>query len=71
MEEKFQIIIGSPPAYNELVAYILIAGKHFALVSQDDGIDKLKIEFFPESGITEISVALLFNAIQAAKLELQ
>ena len=42
--KKYEIIIGSPIDYEELVAYIVIDGKHVALLSQEEGIEKIKIE---------------------------
>ncbi|MEY4281899.1 MAG: hypothetical protein RLZ39_1311 [Bacteroidota bacterium] len=51
MQKKFEIIIASPLNYEELVAYIVIDGEHVALLNQDEGKDKIKIEFFDEPKI--------------------
>ena len=48
MEKHYQIIIGSPVDYEELVAYITIDDQYIALLNQDEGKDKMKIEFFDE-----------------------
>lgn len=70
MKEKFQIIIGSPLDYEELVAYIVIDGKHTALISQDEGKDKIKIEFFDEPKLGKIDFDLFIEALLEAKKEL-
>jgi hypothetical protein len=67
MEKKYQIIIGSPIDYIELVAYIVIEGKHIALLNQDYGKDKMKIKFFDEPTIKEIDLDIFLEAIHAAK----
>lgn len=64
---NFEIIIGSPVDYEELVAYIVIEGKHIALVNQDDGINKLKIEFFEEPKVAKVDFNIFIEALQAAK----
>jgi len=70
MEKRFQIIIGSPLDYEELVAYIVIDGEHIALLDQDEGKDKIKIEFFDESKIKKIDFNVFVEALQEAKSEL-
>ena len=67
METEYQIIIGSPLDYNELVAYIVINGKHFALISQEDGKDRLKIDFFEDVNIGIIDYNIFLEALQKAK----
>ena len=69
-EKKFQIIIGSPIDYEELVAYININGQDVALLNQDEGEDKLKLEFFDEPKIGEVDYSTFLEALQAAKKEL-
>lgn len=65
--KNFEIIIGSPVDYEELVAYIVIEGKHVALINQDEGVNKLKIEFFEEPKIKEVDFNIFTEALQAAK----
>ena len=69
-EKKYQIIIGSPIDYEELVAYIHIDGKDVALLNQDEGADKLKLEFFDEPKIKEVDYFTFLEALQAAKKKL-
>jgi hypothetical protein len=70
MEKRVQIIIGSPLEYQELVAYIVLDGEHVALLNQDEGKDKIKIEFFDEPKIKKIDFNLLIEALKEAKNEL-
>lgn len=70
MEKRYQIIIGSPLDHEELVAYIVIDGKHVALLNQDYGKDKLKIEFFDERKIKEVDFDIFLKALLQAKEEL-
>ena len=70
MEKKYQIIIGSPLDYEELVAYIVIEGKHVALLSQDEGQDQIKVEFFDAPQIKEVYFDVLIEALQEAKKRL-
>lgn len=67
MNNRIEIIIGSPIDYDELVAFILIDGKHIALLNQDEGRDKLKLEFFDDSQVNEVSLDLFLEAISEAK----
>lgn len=69
-KKKYEIIIGSPIDYEELVAYIVIDGKHVALLSQDEGIEKIKIEFFESPPIKEIYYDIFWEALQEAKMAL-
>jgi hypothetical protein len=70
MEKRFQIIIGSPVNYEELVAYIWIDGEEVALVQKEEGVDRMKVEFFDE----KINVNVYYNdfieALKEAKNEL-
>lgn len=70
MENKFQIIIGSPTDYEELVAYIWINEEEVALVQREEGIDKMKIVFFEEKIQTELYLDVFLKALQEAKNEL-
>lgn len=64
---RYQIIIGSPVDYEELVAYIVLDGDHVALVSQEDGSDSLKIEFFEEPNIRVVDYEIFLSALKEAK----
>ena len=66
-KNRYQIIIGSPVEYEELVAYIRIDGKDIALLNQEDGADKLKIEFFDEPNVGEVDYNVFLKALEAAK----
>jgi hypothetical protein len=41
----FKTIIASPPEYDELVVEIYFDGRFVALINQEKGPDRLKIEF--------------------------
>jgi len=70
MEKKFRITIGSPIDYEELVAYIDIEGERIALINKEEGVNKLKIEFFNEPPIDWVYFDVLIEAFQEAKKEL-
>ena len=70
IQKRIQIIIGSPIDYEELVAYIVIDGKHIALLNQDEGKDKIKIEFFNEPKLGKLDFELFIEALREAKNEL-
>ncbi len=67
---KYRIDIGSPPDYEEVVAYILINGEEIALLQKEEGPDKLKIEFFDVPIQTEIYYDVFIEALREAKEEL-
>ncbi|MGD9491910.1 MAG: hypothetical protein AB7V36_00995 [Bacteroidales bacterium] len=70
MKSTIQIIIGSPVNYKKLVAYIVIDGNHVALLSQEEGIENIKIEFFDEPKIKELDFEIFLEALKQAKVEL-
>jgi hypothetical protein len=70
MKNRFQIIIGSPLDYEELVAYIVVDGEHIALLNQDEGKDNIKIEFFDEPRIKKIDFNVFIEALNEAKNKL-
>ena len=70
MEKHYQIIIGSPVDYEELVAYITIDDQYIALLNQDEGKDKMKIEFFDEPIIQPLYLNVFYEALQKAHEEL-
>lgn len=63
----FQIIIGSPIDYEELVAYIIIEDKYIGMLTQEEGENKLKIEFFEELKVKEVDFYIFMEALQVAK----
>ena len=67
MKKRFQIVIGSPVDYEELVAYIVVDEQHIALLNQDDGKDKIKIEFFEEPRIKVLDLDIFMEALAEAK----
>ena len=70
MIKPFQIIIGSPPDYTELVAYVRIHGEQVALVSQDNGKDDLEVVFFYEPMLRKAKFDILISALHEAKEQL-
>ncbi|WP_400191757.1 hypothetical protein [Hymenobacter sp. B81] len=70
MSKGYSIIIGSPVDYEELVAYIVIGGREVALVSQEEGKDQLRVEFFDEPRVTDLPYEPFVAALQQAKLAL-
>ncbi|MDR2008633.1 MAG: hypothetical protein LBQ34_06655 [Alphaproteobacteria bacterium] len=70
MQNKFQIIIGSPTDYEELVAYVWINGEEIALIQKEEGIDKMKVEFFGEKIKVELYLDIFIKALQEARNEL-
>lgn len=65
--KNYQIIIGSPVDYEELTAEIVINGEYIAIINQDEGIDKMKIEFFEAPIKTQLYLDEFIEALQAAK----
>ena len=70
MKKNFQIIIGSPVDYEELVAYVVIDGSHIALLSQEEGKGKIKIEFFNETKMCIVDFDVFIEALHEARKEL-
>ena len=89
----FQIQIGSPPDYEELVAYIHLSDKlltdefkdydpskgpsityieseEIAVITQEEGPDKVKIKFGEYVTKNEVSLDALVDIIQKAKAAL-
>ncbi|MCE6988870.1 hypothetical protein [Dyadobacter sp. CY323] len=70
MENKFQIIIGSPIDYEELVAYVWINGEEIAIVQKEEGVNRMKVEFFKEKVQSDIYLDTLLAALFEAKSQL-
>lgn len=65
--KNYKIIIGSPVDYEELTAEIVINEEYIAVINQDEGIDKIKIEFFGVPIKTQLYFDEFIEALQAAK----
>lgn len=70
MNSEYQLIVGSPVDYNELVVYIWLNGEEIALVQKEEGVNKMKIEFFEGQIMTDVYFDIFVNALQEAKKEL-
>jgi hypothetical protein len=68
--KNYEVIIGSPNEFEQLVAYIWIDNEQAAVVQKEEGIDKMKIEFFNEPIITQIYLNDFTKALEEAKIEL-
>jgi len=55
MSKEFTIVIASDSEHDEVFAEIYFQGKFVALVSQEKGLDQLRVEF-PSSNIDESMV---------------
>ena len=72
----FKIILSSDSGYDKLTAEMFYKDKFIALLNQDGGLDKLKIEF-PSNDIDEsmvvrnIDVSVLEKAIELATEKLK
>ena len=70
MNNKFTIKLCSDLDYEEMVADISYENHTIAMISQDEGIDRMKIVLFiPSGGLMSIDLPLddFMNAIQFAK----
>ena len=70
MEKNIEIIVGSPTDYEKLVAYIVVDGRHLAMINQEKGINNLVIEFYDEPEIKEVDFETFVEALYKAKNEL-
>jgi len=70
MDQDYQIVIGSPPDYEEITISIRINGEEICILQKEEGLDKIKIEFFNEPIETEIYYDVFIKALQEAKEEL-
>ena len=55
MNQGFEIILASPPEYEELTAEIYFDGKFIALVNREHGLDRLEFET-PGVGLDETQI---------------
>lgn len=65
--KNIYLVEGSPVDYEELVIYIVVDKKYVALLQQDEGKDKMIIEFFEDSMKTKIYLDDFIEAVQQAK----
>ena len=70
MKKDYQLIIGSPVDYEELVIYIRIKGESIALIQKEEGTDKMKVEFYDEPIKNDIYLDIFIEALLEAKAEL-
>ena len=70
MKNSYQIIIGSPPDYEEIIVSVRINDEEICILQKEEGPDKVKIEFFDEPIQTEIYYDIFIEAIKKAKEEL-
>ena len=68
MNNKYQIIVGSPVAYEELTADIVINSKYIARVQKEEGNEKIIVEFFEDALQTKIYLHDFIEALQEAKI---
>lgn len=66
-EKNYCLIVGSPIDYDELVVYVDINDKNIGLLQKEEGIDKLKFEFFSRKDETTIEFDVLLEALERAK----
>jgi len=64
---KYQIEIGSPPEYEELVAYIIIDDVEVALINKERGPENMEIEFLDCQDIKHIPLLLFMEAIEKSR----
>ena len=70
MKKNYQLVIGSPPNYEEITISVRINGEEICILQKEEGPDKIKIEFFDEPIETEIYYDIFIKALQEAKEEL-
>jgi hypothetical protein len=76
LDSDIKIIFSSDSDYEELTAEIFYKDKFIALLNQDEGLDRLKIEF-PGSNVVEdavlrkIDLAIFEKALEEAKRKLK
>ncbi len=69
-KNRILIVIGSPLDYEELVAYINIDSQEVAVLSQDDGVNNLKLEFYEDILSKKFDYNTFTYALLSAKKEL-
>lgn len=61
------MIIGSPVAYEELTADIVINGKYVARINKEEGVGKMVVEFFESKLKEKIYLDEFINGLQEGR----
>jgi hypothetical protein len=67
MSDRYKVIIGSPVNYDCLTADIIIDGRYICFLQQEEGPEKLIIEFYSNSEKVDICLDDFLEAIATAK----
>jgi hypothetical protein len=70
MNKRISIAIASPVDHEKLTAEIIIDDKYVVIINQEDGEDKLKIEFFDNPDVIEVGFDIFIEALYEAKMAL-
>ena len=65
--KKYSIIIGSPVAYDYLIADIVIKDKYIARVQMEAGKEKMLLEFHDDALSENVELDVFVRAIEEAK----
>ena len=68
--KNYEVIIGSPNEFEQLVAYIWIDNEQAAVVQKEEGIDNILIEFYADPNKTKVGLDKFIKALEKAKAEL-
>jgi hypothetical protein len=76
IDKRFEVVLASPPDYEELTAEIYFNGKFVALVNQENGRERLEVEFpkaeFDETAIIRaVDLNGFLDALEFARNRLQ
>lgn len=64
---KYEFIIGSPNEYDNLVVFIWYNGEQIAIVQQEEGKNKMMIDFFEEPINNKIYLTDFIDALKEAE----
>ena len=67
MEKSYQIVIGSPVEYDQLIAEVVMNGKYICFLQQEEGREKLIIEFYGDMKKEKIYLEDFLEALSVAK----
>jgi hypothetical protein len=67
---NYRVVIGSPVAYEELVAYIVIKDVYIALLQIENGKDNMVLEFFEDTANQKVDLKDFLDAVEEAKADL-
>ena len=68
--KRYQIVLFSPSDYEKLTAEILFDGEEIALVQQEEGDDKMIVEFYKHPKEIKVYLSEFIEALQEAKSRL-